>query len=119
MEFHEHFKEAVTEINNRRLSDPRVQEAVNHYHGRSLVFKVRDDATYVFHISNDGIEYETNPDTTTDDMYLEMDLARAKRLVYHQSLGIFDIPFIVHRNITLADIDFARSIFGKKHQVGA
>ena len=114
MEFNEHFKNAVTEINDRRLSDPQVQEALSRYHGRSLVFRVRNDATYVFHISNDGLKYEINPDTITDDMYLEMDLARAKKLVYYQSLGVFDIPFTVHRNITLADISFTKRIFGKK-----
>jgi len=114
MEFHEHFKNAVTEINDRRLSGPQVQEALSCYHGRSLVFRVRNDATYVFYISNNGIKYEVNPDSITDDMYVEMDLARAKKLIYHQSLGVFDIPFIVHRNITLADINFAKRIFGKK-----
>ena len=112
MEFHNQFENAVAEINNRRLSESQIQQALSRYHGRSLVLRVRNDATYVFYISNDGIRYEANPTSIPNDMYVEMDLGRARKLVYHQSLGLLDIPFIVYRNISLADIEFAKKIFG-------
>ena len=112
MEFHERFKNAVAEVNNKRLSDSQVQQGLKRYHGRSLVFRVRNDATYVFHISNSGVRYEVNPSSVPNDMYVEMDLGRAKKLVYNRSLGLLDLPFIVHRNITMADVDFAKRIFG-------
>lgn len=112
MEFHARFQNAVAKINNRRLSEHQIQQALGRYNGRSLVFRVRNDATYVFYISNNGIKYEVNPTVVPNDMYVEMDLGRARKLVYYKSLGIFDIPFIVYRNITLADVEFAKRIFG-------
>jgi hypothetical protein len=113
MLFHKRFEKGVAEINKRRTTDPRIKEALKRYNRRSLVFKVRKDATYVFYFSNsDGIRYELNPEKEPKSMYVEMDKDRAKKLVYRHTLGIMDISAIVHRNIKLADINFVRKIFG-------
>lgn len=112
MEFHERFDGAVKKVNSTLHSDSEIQQALRQYSGRSLVFRVRNDATYVFHISHDGIRYELNPPSIPDDMYLEIDLERARKLVYQRHLGLFDIPFVVYKNISLADVEFAKRIFG-------
>lgn len=112
VEFHNQFDSSVAEVNSRLLSDPQTQQALRRYNGRSLVFRVRNDSTYVFYFSGNGIDYEVNPTSIPNDMYLEMDLGRARKLVYEQRLGIVDMLFIVYRNITLADVEFAKKIFG-------
>nr|MDO8134174.1 hypothetical protein [Candidatus Njordarchaeum guaymaensis] len=114
MRFHRKLEKAVAKINEKRLKDPKIQEALNRYNRRSLVFKVRNDATYVFYFSRDGVRYAVNPPKEPRSMYVEIDLERAKKLVYRQTLGIFDIPHIVHRKIKMADINFARKLFGAK-----
>lgn len=114
MEFHTRFEKAVAKMNEKRVTDPKIQEALNRYNRRSLVFKVRKDATYVFHFSKDGITYEVNPSKEPESMYVEMDLERAKKLVYKQSFGIMDVLSTVHRKITMTDVNFARKLFGAK-----
>lgn len=114
MRFHKKFERAVAKINEKRLRDAKIQDALNHYNRRSLVFKVRNDATYVFYFSKDGVKYEVNPPKQPKSMYVEIDLERAKKLVYRQTLGILDIPHIVHKKIKMADINFARKLFGAK-----
>jgi hypothetical protein len=113
MLFDKRFTKGVAVINERRLTDPRIQEALRRYNGRSLVFKVRKDASYVFHFSSgEGVKYELNPPKEPKSMYVEMDIDKAKKLVYRHTLGIMDVLSIVHRNIKMADINFVRKIFG-------
>jgi hypothetical protein len=115
MRFNRYFERAVNKINERRLSDPRIQEALRRYNRRSLVFKVRKDATYVFHISKeDGIRYEVNPEKEPNSMYVEMSMDIARKLVYRRTLGILDALSTKHRNIKMADIEFVKKIFGTK-----
>ena len=113
MLFHKRFEKGIAEINKRRLEDSRIQEALKRYNRRSLVFKVRKDATYVFYFSSkDGVRYELNPQKEPKSMYVEMDIEKAKKLVYRHTLGVMDVFSIVHRNIKMADINFVRKIFG-------
>ena len=115
MRFNKFFEKAVAKVNELRLSDPRVQEALSRYNRRSLVFKVRKDATYVFHISKEeGIKYEVNPMKEPNSMYVEMSLEIARKLVYRRTMGIMDALSTKHRNIKLADIEFVKKIFGAK-----
>jgi Mor family transcriptional regulator len=113
MLFHKRFERGVTEINDRRLEDSIIQEALKRYNRRSLVFKVRKDATYVFYFSSkDGVRYELNPKKEPRSMYVEMDIDKAKKLVYRHTLGVMDALSTVHRNIKMGDINFVRKIFG-------
>lgn len=115
MRFNRYFERAVAKINERRLSDPRIQQAIRRYDKRSLVLKVREDATYVFHISkDDGIKYEVNPEKEPNSMYVEMSVDIARKLVYRRTLGIIDALSTKHRNIKMADIEFVKKIFGAK-----
>jgi len=112
MEFHEYFTESVNTVNSLAGSDPKIQEALQRYDGRSFVLKVRNDATYVFNVSTDGVDYQLNPDTVPDDMYAEMSMAQAQKLVYKHTLGLMDLLSIKHRNITMDDVNFAKMLFG-------
>ena len=92
--------------------EPDIVKAFNQYSGRSLVMKVISDAIYSFTVVRGGLLYELNPRSVPDDMYLELDLGRARKLVYRRTLGLLDLPFIKYRNITMADVGFAKTIFG-------
>jgi hypothetical protein len=115
MRFHKYFEKAVAKVNELRLSDPKIQEALARYDRRSLVFKVREDATYVFHISKDeGVKYELNPAKEPNSMYVELSIDIARKLVYRRTLGILDVLSTKHKNIKMADIEFVKKIFGAK-----
>ena len=114
LEFDNIFRDTINRINRERLKNPKIQNALNRYHGRSLVFRVKGDATYVFYITRDGVKYELNPAHIPDDMYVEMDISRARKLIYNKTLGIMDIPLIKYKNITLADIKIKKKLFGVK-----
>ncbi len=112
LEFHDYFSKTTARVNSISGSDPRIKDALRRYDGRSIVLKVRNDATYVFHISTEGVDYQLDPSSLPNDMYAEMDMPQAKRLVYHQTLGLMDLLTIKHRNISMKDINFAKMIFG-------
>lgn len=112
MEFHDYFTESVETVNSHVGSDPKVQQALHKYDGRSFVLAVRKDAVYVFNISADGVDYQLDPDTVPDDMYAEMAMPQAKKLVYKHTLGFLDILTIKHRNISMDDVNFAKMLFG-------
>lgn len=66
MRYDEYFKEEISEVNE--MDSPEVEQALEEYNGRSIVLKVKGDATYVFNISKEGIDYELNPVPIPDDM---------------------------------------------------
>ena len=115
MRFNKYFEKAVAKVNETRHLDPRIRDALRLYDRRSLVMKVRKDATYVFHISKtDGIRYEVNPEKEPNSMYVEMSVEIARKLVYKRTLGILDALSTKHRNIKMADLEFVKKIFGAK-----
>lgn len=115
-EFDETFRDGVSEVNRLRVDDIDVQDALNRYNGRSFVLAVEGDGVYAFHISANGVRYVLNPSSVPNDMYARMDIRRARKLVYTQNLGLFDILTIEHRNIGLGDIEFIKSLFSKKRR---
>jgi len=109
------------EVNRRAKFDKKIRDALRKYEGKTLVFKVIDDAVYVFAITAKEVKFTMSPPHYSgDDLYLEMDKERASRLVYEREVSIFDILFgnIKWRNITLADVNFFRELLssysGKK-----
>jgi hypothetical protein len=113
-EFDEIFKNAKKEINEMRMIDSEIQNALDRYHGRSFVLAVNGDGVYVFRIKSNGLDYKLNPKSLPQDMYAKMDIATARKLVYTQNLGILDIINIEYRNIGLQDINFIKQLFSKK-----
>jgi hypothetical protein len=112
-EFDALFRQAEDELERIRSGNPEIQNALNRYDGRSLVLNVDDDGVYVFQISSHGIDYELNPQTIPNDMYARMDIGTARKLVYTQNLGFFDLLRIEHRNIGMEDIGFIKQLFSK------
>jgi hypothetical protein len=112
LEFHDYFSQTTETVNSMSGSDERIIDALRRYDGRSIVLKVRNDAVYVFNISTEGVDYQLDPATVPDDMYAEMSMPQAKKLVYRHSLGLMDMLTIKHRNITMADVNFAKMLFG-------
>ncbi len=112
MEFHDYFTESVETVNIHSGSDPKIQQALRKYDGRSFVLAVRKDAVYVFNISADNVDYQVDPATVPNDMYAEMAMPQAKKLVYKHTLGLMDLLTIKHRNITMDDVNFAKMLFG-------
>jgi hypothetical protein len=106
------FRRYLEELDGRRDRDPRLSEALVKYEGRSLQLKVRDDARYLFSISSGTVVYDVDPVDPPDDIYLEMDLPRAKRLIEDRSFSPFDLLFIKYRNVTSEDIGFVRTLLG-------
>lgn len=119
MEFHDLFREHIPQVNKRAESDDDIASALAKYEGERFVLSVKGDATYVFAIREDGVDYEAhegNPGDVAggDDMFVEMDPKRARKLIEKQTLGLTDLPFIKHRNIGMEDVNFAKRLFERK-----
>lgn len=119
MEFDARFQEHIPKVNELAGEDEEIGSALEKYDGERFVLKVRDDATYVFSIRADGVDYEAHPaedgfETDDGDMVADMDMKRARKLVEKQTLGILDLPYIKHQNIGLEDVNFAKQLFKSK-----
>lgn len=119
MEFDARFKEHIPKVNGQAGEDEEIASALKRYDGQRFVLRVEDDATYVFAIRADGVDYEAHGpgddfEPAPDDMFAEMDMKRARKLVEKQTLGLLDLPHVSHRNIGLEDVNFAKRLFKEK-----
>jgi len=110
--FDDLFKQSLEELEKRKGQDSRIADVLEKYEGRSVQLVVREDALYLFSVRSGEIAYEVGPDNAPDDMYIEMDLPRAKRLIEERSFSPFDLLFVKYRNLTGEDISFMRTLFG-------
>lgn len=119
MEFHDRFKTHVPKVNEMAGHDEDIASALDDYAGERFVLSVKGDATYIFDITPDGLEYDAHEGFDEDlirdgDMLARMDMKRARKLVEKQTLGVLDIPHIEHRNIGMQDVNFAKTLFKEK-----
>src|SRR3989304_610280 len=100
MSFHRAFKQGMDKANERLGYDRGLAAEVREYAGRSLVFNVTGDAVYVFRFK-DRLELDVNPSLQPDDMYLEMDEDKARKMIETQKGSVWDIATgkIKYRNI--------------------
>lgn len=111
--FDDIFKQALEKLKGHRQSNSRIREALRKYEGRSLHLVVVGDAEYLFTVTSEEIEYQVNPEEVPDDIYLEMDLPLARRIIEERRFGVFDVLLVKYRNVTAEDIDLARTLFWK------
>ncbi|MCK4366833.1 MAG: hypothetical protein KAW84_02660 [Thermoplasmata archaeon] len=110
--FDDLFRRSLEELKKRKGQDPRIADVLEKYEGRSVQLVVTEDARYLFSVRSGEIAYEVGPDNAPDDIYIEMDLPRAKRLIEERSFSPFDLLFVKYRNLTGEDISFMRTLFG-------
>ena len=110
--FDELFRRTLEELDRRKVDDPGIAQALERYEGRSVHLVVREDARYLFSISSGEVSFDIDPDSAPDDIYIEMDLPRAKRLIEERSFSPLDLLFVKYRNLTSEDISFVRTLFG-------
>jgi len=108
------FENALASVNNRAACDERIKDALNKYAGRHLVFNVVGDAVYSFKITPEKIEFNVTAslEEIPEDMYLEMDLERAKKLVYKRMVNPTDLLLgrIKWKNMSMSDVNFLRNL---------
>ena len=114
MAFRERFEAGIAKVNGRIPSDPQLQQALEEYHGRTVTLKVTDDATYVFHISREGLTMEVSPETLPEDMYLETSSQILQRMLDEKTLNPADLLLgrIKWRNIGLREVNIVRRLLG-------
>jgi hypothetical protein len=107
------FKHIISCFNQKWAYKREIKVILKKYNKRILVFHVINDSTYIFRIFNDKIEFEVDPIMVPDDMYLEMDMERAERLIYDHHLDKSDILFgkIKRKNIKFEDFELLKGIF--------
>ena len=110
--FDDLFKRSLEELDRRKDQDPSIADALERYEGRSVHLVVREDARYLFSVRSGEITFEVDSDNAPDDIYIEMDLPRAKRLIEERSFSPFDLLSVKYRNLTGEDISFVRTLFG-------
>lgn len=117
MSFQERFQRGAVKFNERVKEDPNFKSFLEKYHGKMLVLKIRDDATYVLTITLTGLSLEVSPPTLPDGpevMYLEMDTEHLKRLIEEHTVNPADLLFgkIKWKNIGLKEVDIVRKMIG-------
>jgi len=110
--FDDLFRRSLEELDRRKDEDPTIADALKRYEGRSVHLVVREDARYLFSVSSGKISFDVDPDNAPDDIYIEMDLPRAKRLIEEWAFSPCDLLFVKYRNLTGEDISFVRTLFG-------
>lgn len=105
------FKQALEELKRKRESNSEIREALRKYEGRSLHLVVGSDAEYLFSVTSGEIEYQVNPEQVPDDIYLEMDLPLARRIIEEKRFGVFDILRVKYRNVSGEEIHLVRTLF--------
>jgi len=108
--------EDIGKLGERALKNPKIREGLVKYDGRTLVLKVQEDAVYVFHISKDGVSLEVNPPSYPYDMYAEMNIERADKMIRKGKVNPLDVvrKKIKHKNISMSDIDFIKEILASE-----
>jgi hypothetical protein len=109
--FDDIFKQSLEELKRLRESNSKIRNALQKYEGRSLHLVVGGDAEYLFSIDSGEIEYQVNPEQVPDDIYVEMDLPLARRIIEEKRFGVFDVLRVKYRNVTGEDIDLVRTLF--------
>ncbi len=110
--FDDIFRRSLEDLERRKDEDPTIAHALEMYDGRSVHLVIREDARYLFSVSSGKISFDIDPDNAPDDIYIEMDLPRAKRLIEERSFSVFDLLFVKYKNVTSEDISFVRTLFG-------
>lgn len=111
--FDDIFRQALEKLKGQRQSNSEIREALRKYEGRSLHLVIEGDAEYLFSVRSEEIEYQVNPEQVPDDIYLEMDLPLAQRIIEERRFGVFDVLRVKYRNVTGEDIDLLRTLFWK------
>lgn len=111
--FDDIFRQALEKLKEQSQSNSKIREALRKYEGRSLHLVVVGDAEYLFSVASKEIEYQVNPEQVPDDIYVEMDLALAQRIIEEKRFGIFDVLRVKYKNVKTEDIDLVRTLFWK------
>ncbi len=112
MAYRQLLEEEIGKLGERALKNPKITEGLMKYDGRTLVLKVQEDAVYVFHISKDGVSLEVNPPSYPNDMYAEMNIERAEKMIREGKVSAMDFirKKILRKNIKMSDVDFIKEI---------
>jgi flavodoxin len=109
------FEEGVAKANEKAKTDPEIQNALREYNGRTFVLKVIDDTVYMFTFAAGGIALTVSPTTYPEDMYLETDRERLKKIIYEQRVDPMDLMTgkLKWRNIGLKEVNLVKRILGR------
>lgn len=108
--FGEFFRSSLEDLEGRKQSDSRISDALEKYEGRCLRLVINRDAEYVFRIEGGKVLYQENPSEVPDDIYVEMDFDRAKRIIEEGRFSPFDLFFVKYRNVKAEDIELVRTL---------
>ena len=114
MAFTERFNAGIKKLRDKVKHNPAFSEALEQYDGRSITLKVTDDATYVFHISKDGITMEVSPENPPEDMWLETSSQILKKMLDEKRVNPTDLLLgrIKWKNIGLREVGVVRKLLG-------
>lgn len=111
--FDDIFKQALEKLKEQSQSNSKIREALRKYDGRSLHLVIVGDAEYLFSVTSEEVDFQVNPEQVPDDIYLEMDLALAQKIIEERRFGIFDVLRVKYKNVTGEDINLVKTLFWK------
>jgi len=117
MSFSEVLGKAVKKFNEKYILIPEIKKVFDKYKGRSVTLNITDDTIYVFHFKDDGITFETSPQKSPNDMYIETCKEVFQRIVEERKIRVQDVlqGKISWKNINLRDVRSIRKLLKLKH----
>lgn len=108
MAFQGMFFQGVEKINGLMKTNAEFQDLMKEYEGRSLVVKIKNDATYVVNITRPGLILLLSPKNIPNDMFFETTPEVFKRIIIdrkinfiHLALGKIKVKNIGPKELTI------------------
>ena len=110
-------KAFIEEANKKINEDASLRKILTlHFRRKRLILNLIGQANYIFNVTPEGIitlQTEKEVPIPINDMYLEMKLDLAEKIIRQRGVRLEDLPFIKFKNIKIEDIRLAIEIYKK------
>ena len=114
MAFHGMFSQGIEKFNGLLKTNGEYQELMKEYEGRSLVVKIKNDASYVVNITRLGLVLLLSPKKIPNDMFFETSPDIFKRIIKDRKINFADLAMgrIKVKNIGPKELAMVKKLLG-------
>jgi ubiquinone biosynthesis protein UbiJ len=104
MSFSQFLQEHIDEFNEAVKRDNAAREALKQYNGKRVVLSIAEDTSYAITISTQGLSLLASASPNSNDMYIEMENATARKLLDQGTNPLEVASMIVSQKIKMKNI---------------